>query len=58
MINKKIIIFFYVNDIVICYKKNKTKIRIIISELQIKYVINILKNFFFEKMKHLSNYNE
>ena len=45
MINEKVIIFFYVDDIVICYrKKNKTKVRAATSELQTKYTMNILRS--------------
>ena len=45
MINEEVIIFFYINDIIIYYrKKNETKARAIISELQTKYIINILKS--------------
>ena len=45
MINEEVIIFFYINDIIIYYKKkNETKVKIIISELQIKYIINILRS--------------
>ena len=45
MINKRVIVFFYINDIIIYYrKKNKTKARITISELQTKYVMNVLKS--------------
>ena len=45
MINKRVIIFFYVDNIIIYYrKKNKIKARVTISELQTKYVMNILKN--------------
>ena len=39
------IIFFYVNNIIICYrKKNETKAKIIISELQTKYIMNVLRS--------------
>ena len=45
MINRRVIIFFYVNDIIIYYrKKNETKARTAISELQTKYIINILRS--------------
>ena len=45
MINKEMIVFFYVDDIVIYYrKKNKTKARIIMSELKTKYIMNVLRN--------------
>ena len=45
MINREVIIFFYINDIIIYYrKKNKIKTKIIIFELQIKYIINILRS--------------
>ena len=45
MINKKMIIFFYVDNIIICYrKKNETKTKVIMFELQIKYTMNVLKN--------------
>ena len=45
MINEKIIIFFYVDDIIICYrKKNETKARTATSELQTKYVMNVLES--------------
>lgn len=45
MINKKMIAFFYVNDIVICYrKKNKAKARAATFELWAKYTMNKLKS--------------
>ena len=45
MINEEVIIFFYVDDIVICYrKKNETKARAAIFRLQTKYVMNILES--------------
>ena len=45
MINRKVIIFFYVNDIIICYRKmNETKARAATSELQTKYVMNVLES--------------
>ena len=45
MINKEVIIFFYIDDIIICYrKKNEIKARVTTSELQTKYMINILRS--------------
>ena len=45
MINEKVIAFFYVDDIVICYrKKNETKTRAATFELQTKYVMNVLES--------------
>ena len=45
IINEKVIIFFYVDDIIICYrKKNETKAKAAISELQTKYTMNILRS--------------
>ena len=39
------IIFFYIDDIVICYKKkNETKTKVTTSELQTKYAMNVLKS--------------
>ena len=45
MINEEVIIFFYINNIVIYYrKKNEAKARITTSELQTKYIINVLRS--------------
>ena len=45
MINERVIVFFYVDDIIICYrKKNETKARAAMFELQTKYVMNILES--------------
>ena len=45
MINKEVIVFFYINNIIIYYrKKNEIKAKVTISELQTKYIINVLKN--------------
>ena len=45
MINEKVIVFFYVDDIIICYrKKNETKAKDTTSELQTKYIMNILES--------------
>ncbi len=39
------IIFFYINNIIIYYKKkNKIKAKATISELQTKYIINVLRS--------------
>ena len=46
IINKDIITFFYVDDIIICYrKKNEDKVKSIICGLQSKYELNGLENF-------------
>ena len=43
MINGGVIVFFFVNDIVICYRKqDEAKARDTVSRLQAKYTINIL----------------
>ena len=45
MINKEMIIFFYINDIVICYrKKNKIKARAATFRLHTKYIMNVLRS--------------
>ena len=45
MINKEVIVFFYINNIIIYYrKKNEIKAKVTISELQTKYIINVLKS--------------
>ena len=45
MINKEVIVFFYINDIIIYYKKkNKIKAKAVMSELKTKYIMNVLRN--------------
>ena len=45
MINEEIIIFFYVDDIVICYrKKNEKKTEITITDLKTQYKMNELES--------------
>ena len=45
MINEKVVAFFYIDNIVICYrKKNKAKAKAATSELQAKYTMNVLKS--------------
>ena len=45
MINKEVIAFFYVNNIMIYYrKKDEAKAKIAILKLKAKYTINIIKS--------------
>ena len=45
IINRKMIVFFYINNIIICYrKKNETKARAVMFELQTKYTMNVLRS--------------
>ena len=45
MINEEVIAFFYVDDIIICYrKKDKVKVRTTILDLKTKYAMNVLKD--------------
>src|SRR5947207_15959561 len=44
MINEDVIVFFYMNDIVICYrKKNEAKVKAAIARLQAKYEMSELE---------------
>ena len=45
MINEKIIAFFYIDDIVICFKKkNEVKTHSVITDLQVKYELSELED--------------
>ena len=45
MINEEVIILFYVNDIMICYrKKNEKKTEIMITDLKTQYEMNELES--------------
>ena len=45
MINKEMIIFFYIDDIIVCYrKKNEQKIKNVIIDLKIQYEMNELES--------------
>ena len=45
MISEKVIIFFYVDDIVICYrKKDKKKTKTAITGLKARYAMNELES--------------
>ncbi len=46
MINKDVIAFFYVDDIIICYrKKDEDKVKLAINDLQSKYKLSELNDF-------------